>query len=97
MKRSKDGSVAKEKTLHSTWGQTTGKTSRRTLTFSHEASEENGEDPLTVEEKMQASGGNENSNQGLFISHTEGEGGEGTPGICGAFDYLCYLHPREID
>ena len=22
---------------------------------------------------------------------------EGTPGIRGAFDYLCYLHPREID
>ena len=26
---------------------------------------------------MQASGGNENSNQGLFISLTEGEGGRG--------------------
>ena len=23
--------------------------------------------------------------------------GGGTPGICGAFDYLCYLHPREFD
>ena len=44
-KRSKDGSLTKEKTLHSAGGQTT----------SHEASEENGEDPLTVEEKMQAS------------------------------------------
>ena len=24
-------------------------------------------------------------------------GGGGTPGICGAFDYLCYLHPRVFD
>ena len=54
-KRSKDGSLTMENTLHSAGGQTTGKTSRRTLSFSHEASEENGEDPLTVWEKMQAS------------------------------------------
>ena len=54
-KRNKDGSLATEKAPHSTGDQTTAKTLHRSLTFNQKASEENGENPLTIEEKMQAS------------------------------------------
>ena len=54
-KRHKDESLAREKAPQSTGDQTTARTSHRSLTFNQEGSEENGENPLTIEETMQAS------------------------------------------